>query len=318
MLVARVFALKQGEVEKEAYPLPQGAAFFAVAEIVAAHAPKLEEVRDKVRDDIVQETALEQARSLAASVKAKAAIAGLEKAAAAAGLVRKETPQLTGRGQPLGELGTGLALDEAAFSLPEKTLSDPVRTASGWAVLRVLEKKTADPADARQRARAGRGFAARAEALGALPGLPDRGARALPGHPQSEGVPARRRRAVLAGGAGGAMHVEVRQIQDVMILDLKGRLTAGLGDQILRDAIDELLAEDRKKILLNLSEVAFVDSAGIGELVAGLRTARRFGAELKLLNLGERVYSTLDMARLLPTFETYDEEGEAVRSFTGA
>jgi anti-sigma B factor antagonist len=114
------------------------------------------------------------------------------------------------------------------------------------------------------------------------------------------------------------MHLEVRQIQDVMILDLKGRLTAGLGDQILRDAIDELLAENRKKILLNLSEVAFVDSAGIGELVAGLRTARRFGAELKLLNLGERVYSTLDMARLLPTFETYDEEGEAVRSFTGA
>jgi anti-sigma B factor antagonist len=114
------------------------------------------------------------------------------------------------------------------------------------------------------------------------------------------------------------MHLEVRQIQDVMILDLKGRLTAGLGDQILRDAIDELLAEDRKKILLNLSEVAFVDSAGIGELVAGLKTARRFGAELKLLNLGERVYSTLDMARLLPTFETYDEEGEAVRSFTGA
>ncbi len=114
------------------------------------------------------------------------------------------------------------------------------------------------------------------------------------------------------------MHVEVRQIQDVMILDLRGRLTAGLGDQILRDAIDELLAENRKKILLNLSEVAFVDSAGIGELVAGLKTARRFGAELKLLNLGERVYSTLDMARLLPTFETYDEEADAVRSFAGS
>ena len=114
------------------------------------------------------------------------------------------------------------------------------------------------------------------------------------------------------------MHVEVRQIQDVMILDLKGRLTAGLGDQILRDAIDELLAEGRRRVLLNLSEVAFVDSAGVGELVAGLKTARRFGAELKLLNLGERVYSTLDMARLLPTFETYDEEGEAVRSFATA
>jgi len=111
------------------------------------------------------------------------------------------------------------------------------------------------------------------------------------------------------------MHVEVRQIQDVMILDLKGRLTAGLGDQILRDAIDELLAENRKKILLNLSEVAFLDSAGVGELVAGLKTSRRLSAELKLLNVGDRVYSTLDMARLLPTFETFDDETEAVGSF---
>ncbi len=114
------------------------------------------------------------------------------------------------------------------------------------------------------------------------------------------------------------MHVEVRQVQEVMILDLKGRLTAGLGDQILRDAIDELLAENRKKILLNLSALAFLDSAGVGELVAGLKTAKRFGAQLKLLNLGDRVYSTLDMARLLPTFETYDDEAEAVRSFDAA
>jgi len=100
-----------------------------------------------------------------------------------------------------------------------------------------------------------------------------------------------------------------------LILDLKGRLTAGLGDQILREAVDELLAEGRRRILLNLSEVSFVDSAGVGELVAGLKTARRFQAELKLLNVGERVYSTLDMARLLPTFEIYGDEAEAVASF---
>jgi anti-sigma B factor antagonist len=111
------------------------------------------------------------------------------------------------------------------------------------------------------------------------------------------------------------MHIEVRQAKDVMILDLKGRLTAGLGDQLLRDAVDELLAEGRRRILLNLSEVAFLDSAGVGELVAGLKTSRRFQAELKLLNVGERVYSTLDMARLLPTFEIYSDEGEAVQSF---
>ena len=112
------------------------------------------------------------------------------------------------------------------------------------------------------------------------------------------------------------MHIEVRQADDVMILDLKGRLTAGLGDQILREAVDELLAEGRRRILLNLSEVSFLDSAGVGELVAGLKTARRFQAELKLLNVGERVYSTLDMARLLPTFEIYNDESEAVRSYT--
>jgi anti-sigma B factor antagonist len=111
------------------------------------------------------------------------------------------------------------------------------------------------------------------------------------------------------------MHIEVRQAKDVMILDLKGRLTAGLGDQMLRDAIDELLAEGRRRILLNLSEVSFLDSAGVGELVAGLKTSRRFQADLKLLNVGERVYSTLDMARLLPTFEIFGDEGEAVQSF---
>ena len=111
------------------------------------------------------------------------------------------------------------------------------------------------------------------------------------------------------------MHIEVRQAKDVMILDLKGRLTAGFGDQILRDAIDELLAEGRRQILLNLSEVSFLDSAGVGELVAGLKTSRRFQADLKLLNVGERVYSTLDMARLLPTFEIYNDESEAVRSY---
>ena len=112
------------------------------------------------------------------------------------------------------------------------------------------------------------------------------------------------------------MHIEVRQAKEVMILDLKGRLTAGLGDQILREAVDELLAEGRRRILLNLSEVSFLDSAGVGELVAGLKTSRRFQAELKLLNVGERVYSTLDMARLLPTFEIYNDESEAVRSYS--
>ena len=85
------------------------------------------------------------------------------------------------------------------------------------------------------------------------------------------------------------MHVEVRRAGDVVIVDLKGKLTAGLGDQILRDTLDELLAESWKKILLNLSEVSFLDSAGLGELVAGLKTARNLGADLKVLKASERV-----------------------------
>ena len=112
------------------------------------------------------------------------------------------------------------------------------------------------------------------------------------------------------------MHVEIRKAGDVVIVDLKGKLTAGLGDQILRETIDELLAENWKKILLNLSEVQTLDSAGVGELVAGLRTAQRFGAALRVLNTNERVHSTLFLAKLLPIFETYRDEREALVRFS--
>jgi peptidyl-prolyl cis-trans isomerase D len=151
-LVARVFEMKAGQVEKEGFSLPQGAAFIALAEVQPAREPTFDEVREKVRSDLVEERSFERARELALKVKAQAERVGLEKAASAQGLVRKETPSLTGRGQPLGDLGTGLGLEETAFSLPEKTLSDPVRTASGWAVLRVLERKPFDAAEfARQK-----------------------------------------------------------------------------------------------------------------------------------------------------------------------
>jgi anti-sigma B factor antagonist len=113
------------------------------------------------------------------------------------------------------------------------------------------------------------------------------------------------------------MHVELRKTGDVVIVDLKGKLTSGLGDQILRETIDELLAENWKKLLLNLSDVSFMDSAGVGELVAGLRTAKRFGAEVKLLNATERVQSTLYVARLLPVFELYANERDALEHFGG-
>ena len=111
------------------------------------------------------------------------------------------------------------------------------------------------------------------------------------------------------------MHVDIRQAGDVVVVDLKGKLTVGLGDQILRDTVRELLAGNWKKILLNLSDVSFMDSAGVGELVAGLRSSQKQGASLKLLNASERVHSTLYISRLLPIFELYREEKEALKNF---
>lgn len=111
------------------------------------------------------------------------------------------------------------------------------------------------------------------------------------------------------------MHVAIRKAVDVVIVDLDGKLTAGLGDQILRDTVDTLLAENWKKILLNLSAVSFIDSAGVGELVAALRTARRLGSALKLLKAGERVEATLYISKLLPIFEIYRDEQEALAGF---
>jgi anti-sigma B factor antagonist len=114
------------------------------------------------------------------------------------------------------------------------------------------------------------------------------------------------------------MHVEIRQAGEVVVLDLKGKLTAGLGDQILRESLQELFAQRWLRILINLSEVTFMDSAGVGELVAGLRAAQKTGALLKLLNANERVHSTLYIARLLPVFELYRDEQEALESFRPA
>ncbi len=111
------------------------------------------------------------------------------------------------------------------------------------------------------------------------------------------------------------MHVEIRKADDVVVVDLQGKLTAGLGDQILHDTIDELLAENWRKILLNLSAITFMDSAGVGELVSGLKTAQHLGARLKILNTNERVHSTLFITRLLPLFDVHRDEAAALRAF---
>jgi len=156
-LAARVFEMKAGEVEKEGFALPQGAAFVELAEVQPARLPTLEEAKDRVRADLVRETAFERAHDIARQIRERAGKAGLERASAAFAVVRKETPALTGRGQPLGDLGLSVALDQVAFSLPEGELSEPLRAPGGgapvelseglrggWAVLRVLERQPYD------------------------------------------------------------------------------------------------------------------------------------------------------------------------------
>ncbi len=111
------------------------------------------------------------------------------------------------------------------------------------------------------------------------------------------------------------MNVGIRNAEDVAIVDLSGKLAAGLGDRVLRETVAGLLDQGWRKILLNLSDVTYMDSAGVGEMVAGLRQAKSVGAQLKLLNANERVHSTLYISRLLPVFEIYREEVEAVSRF---
>ena len=111
------------------------------------------------------------------------------------------------------------------------------------------------------------------------------------------------------------MKVDVRHVEDVIIVDLEGRLVLGVGDELLREVINELLAEDWKKILLNLREVRIIDSSGIGEVVASWKLAERFGATIKLLRPGPHIQRTLRLTQLLPLLEVFDDEAVAVASF---
>ena len=114
------------------------------------------------------------------------------------------------------------------------------------------------------------------------------------------------------------MKVDVRHFDDVIIVDLKGRLVMGVGDELLREVTNELLAEDWKKIVLNLEGVTVMDSSGIGEVVSGWKLAQRFGAKLKILRPGDRLRHTLHLTQLLPLLEVYENEDEAISSFLPA
>jgi anti-sigma B factor antagonist len=106
-----------------------------------------------------------------------------------------------------------------------------------------------------------------------------------------------------------------RQVGDVTVVDLAGRITLGEGSSTMRDALRDLLAKGHKKILLNLGEVSYIDSSGIGELVSAFTTVTNQGGQLKLLGLNKRVKDLLQITKLYTVFEVKDDESEAVRSF---
>jgi anti-sigma B factor antagonist len=106
-----------------------------------------------------------------------------------------------------------------------------------------------------------------------------------------------------------------RQIDGVTVLDLSGRITLGEGSVILRDTIRDLIGRGQKKILLNLGDVTYIDSSGIGELVSAFTTVRNQGGELKLLNLTKKVHDLLQITKLYTVFDIKDDEATAIKSF---
>jgi anti-sigma B factor antagonist len=111
-----------------------------------------------------------------------------------------------------------------------------------------------------------------------------------------------------------SMLLKPRRLDDVVVLDLSGRITIGEGTVILRDAIRKMLAAGDRKFLLNLANCDYIDSSGLGELVTSFTTVRNAGGELKLVNLTRRVQDLLQITKLLTVFESFNDETEAVKS----
>lgn len=114
------------------------------------------------------------------------------------------------------------------------------------------------------------------------------------------------------------MQIEERAVGDVVVLDLKGRITLGEGDQLLKDKVNSLVNQGHKRMVLNLAGVPYIDSAGLGEIVGSYTTVSRQGGSLKLLNLTKKITDLLAITKLLTVFETFDSEDEAVRSFSAS
>ena len=112
-----------------------------------------------------------------------------------------------------------------------------------------------------------------------------------------------------------SMKASTRQLDGVTVVDLSGRITLGEGSVVLRDLVRELIGKGERKILLNLGDVTYIDSSGIGELVSAFTTVRNQGGELKLLKLTKKVHDLLQITKLYTVFDVKDDEAAAIGSF---
>jgi anti-sigma B factor antagonist len=112
-----------------------------------------------------------------------------------------------------------------------------------------------------------------------------------------------------------SLKITIREIDQVNVLDISGRIVLGDELEVLRDAVRNLLTQGKKKIILNLAEVAYIDSSGVGELVRSFTSVRNQGGELKLLNLTQKVHDVLHVTKLYTVFDIRDDEFKAVKSF---
>jgi anti-sigma B factor antagonist len=115
-----------------------------------------------------------------------------------------------------------------------------------------------------------------------------------------------------------ALSVNTRKVQDVIVVDMSGRLAAGEGVMLLRNTVRHFTEDGNRKFVLNLGSVSYIDSAGLGELISTYTTLRNKGGDVKLLNLTKTAKDLLQMTKLLTVFDTYDDEPKAIQSLTGA
>ena len=112
------------------------------------------------------------------------------------------------------------------------------------------------------------------------------------------------------------MKASTRQQQDITIVDLSGQIKLGEGSSVLRETVKDLLGKGRKKILLNLADINYIDSSGVGELVSAFTSVRNQGGELKLLHLTKKVHDILQITKLYTVFDVKDNEAAAISAFS--